>query len=48
MSTSFEKIKDASQLQDFLKKHAAQGTISGSVAKRDVSPSTNNYVGMKQ
>ena len=49
MSTSFEKIKDANQLQDYLKQHAASGgTATGPLRTRDVSPAANEYMGMKQ
>ena len=50
MSTSFEKIKDTDQLQDYLQKHAASGNViaGGAARARDASPVANDYVGMKK
>ena len=50
MSTSFEQIKDAKQLTEFLQKHAASGNQVGAVnvKPKEASPAANDYMGMKQ
>ena len=50
MSTSFEKIKDTEQLQDYLQKHAAGSNViaAGASKARDASPAANDYMGMKK
>lgn len=55
MSTSFEQIKDTSQLQEYLLKHAATGSTASQAAKNktgvrpiEASPAANDYVGRGQ
>jgi hypothetical protein len=49
MSTSFESIKDADQLQQYLQKHAAGNKqVAQNVRNKNASPSANDYMGMKQ
>jgi hypothetical protein len=49
MTTSFEQIKDASQLQEYLLKHAASGQAGSiNVKSKDASPVANDYMGMKR
>lgn len=45
--SSFEQIKDANQLQEYLQKHAASGGMTLNVKSKDASPAANNYMGMK-
>ena len=50
---SFENIKDATQLQEYLSKHAAASGAQGNTAQNpvkrmDVSPVANDYMGIKQ
>ena len=54
MSANFEQIKDAAQLEEFLKQYAGSGVI-GSINKskdimklRESSPAAQDYMGMKQ
>ena len=49
MSSGFEQIKDAGQLQDYLSKHVAAGGQVGKITKaRDASPSANDYTTLKE
>lgn len=44
MSTGFEQIKDASQLQEYLSKHLSQ-TGNSTSRHKNVSPVANDYIG---
>lgn len=50
MSTSFEQIKDAGQLQDYLTKHAAAGGQIGqiNVKPKDASPAAHDYTTLRE
>lgn len=49
MSNSFEQIKDANQLQQYLQKHAQGGTQAAAyVRNKNASPIANDYMGMKK
>lgn len=49
---SFQQIKDADQLQDYLQKHvsgtAPDRAAALNVKNKDASPAANDYMGMKQ